>query len=80
MWFFYPNIYAITEIFTDLLKRLDKYNGLTLEIPKKRELKFITRLLDVLSEAINSYGEEYVWSFYPGGEEAFEQKLIAISG
>ncbi len=75
-----PNIYAITEIFTDLLKRLDKYNGLTLEIPKKRELKFITRLLDVLSEAINSYGEEYVWSFYPGGEEAFEQKLIAISG
>lgn len=74
-----PNIYAITDIFIDVLKRLNKYKLATLEVPKKRELKFIIRLLDVLSEAITAYGEEYVWSFFPGGEAAFEQNLQAIS-
>ena len=72
------NVYTLTSIFNEFEDRLKIYLETDKNGVRKRELKNIICIQDVILEAIDQFGQEYVFSFYTGGENMFEEKLSLI--
>ncbi|CKH46569.1 Uncharacterised protein [Streptococcus pneumoniae] len=74
------NVYALTAIFNEFEERVKIYAEAKKSGIRKREIKIIVNIQDVILEAINQFGQEYVFSFYNGGETEFERKLGLLEG
>ncbi|WP_144491963.1 MULTISPECIES: hypothetical protein [Bacillus cereus group] len=74
------NVYALESLFVEYKDSLRKYKATTKKGAKKREEQIILKIQDALMVAIDKFGEEYVFSFYPGGEEKFEKELMMLGG
>ncbi|PGU51920.1 hypothetical protein COD70_26280 [Bacillus cereus] len=74
------NVYALTAIFNEFEERVKIYVETNKIGIRKREIKIIVNIQDVILEAINQFGQEYVFSFYNGGETEFVRKLGLLEG
>jgi hypothetical protein len=73
-----PNMYALTALANDIRNRIKKYMEATKPGVKKREYINLERALDLLNQALEEFGEDFVWTFIEGGEEALENQLAKI--
>lgn len=72
------NIYAITSIFNEFDDSIQRYKNTNKNGVKQREQNTIFKLQNLLIKAIEKFGEDYVFSFYTGGENVFVQQLVLI--
>ncbi|EMY4798455.1 TPA: hypothetical protein ACGPFX_000005 [Bacillus pacificus] len=72
------NIYALTSIFNEFDDSIQRYRNTKKNGVKQREQSNIFKLQNLLIKAIEKFGEDYVFSFYTGGENAFVQQLVLI--
>jgi len=73
-----PNIYALTAIFNYLERNMNIYHHAITRGSKAKYYRNIAKAIDLLNEATNRFGGEFVWSFYEGGEDAMSEKLKLI--
>ncbi|MGE7431838.1 hypothetical protein ACQKLM_27820 [Bacillus thuringiensis] len=72
------NVYALTSIFNEFEDSIQRYKNTQKNGVKQREQNTIFKLQNLLIKAIEKFGEDYVFSFYTGGENAFVQQLTLI--
>ncbi|MFJ7817764.1 hypothetical protein ACIQYX_18130 [Bacillus toyonensis] len=72
------NVYALTSIFNEFDDSIQRYKNTNKNGVKQREQNTIFKLQNLLIKAIEKFGEDYVFSFYTGGENAFVQQLVLI--
>lgn len=70
-----PNTYSMHTLFSDITRRFTKLKNAETDGVQKREKRALLKDLDLLSQAISEFGEQYVWSFFEGGAIGFEQEL-----
>ncbi|KMP37554.1 hypothetical protein TU52_02330 [Bacillus cereus] len=72
------NVYALTSIFNEFDDSIQRYKNTNKNGVKQREQNTIFKLQNLLIKAIEKFGEDYVFSFYTGGENVFVQQLALI--
>ncbi|AKP77171.1 hypothetical protein AS52_02206 [Priestia megaterium Q3] len=69
------NVYALQSLFIEFRESLSIYNTTNKIGAKIREKHKLFKIQDALSYAIGKFGEDYVFSFLPGGEKRFIKML-----
>ena len=69
------NVYVLTAIFNEFEDSIQRYKNTNKNGVKQREQNTILKIQDLLINAIEKFGEDYVFSFYDEGETAFLQQL-----
>jgi hypothetical protein len=70
-----PNSYSLIALQKDLSSRIAKLRGSSSTGSTKKERKMLMHGLDLLSQAINEFGEDFVWTFFDGGQQQLEMEL-----
>ncbi|MCR8659170.1 hypothetical protein [Paenibacillus endoradicis] len=73
-----PNYMAISALFDEFIIKVNSFKAAKTTGTRKREEKFLKNLMTSIGYAIDTFGEDFVWSFYEGGERGFEEKLKSI--
>lgn len=72
------NVYALTSIFNEFEDSIQRYKNSNKKGVKQREQNTIIKIQNLLIKTIDKFGEDYVFSFYDGGENLFMQKLALL--
>jgi len=72
------NVYALTSIFNEFEDSIQRYKNSNKKGVKQREQNTIIKIQNLLIKTIEKFGEDYVFSFYDGGENLFTQKLAFL--
>lgn len=74
------NVYALTSIFNEFEDCIQRYKNTNKKGVKLREQNTIIKIQHLLIKAIDTFGSDYVFSFYDGGESSFIQHLALLEG
>jgi len=69
------NLYTLTSIFNEYTDSIKRHNNTSKSGVKQREKNTIFKLQNLIIKAIEEFGEDYVFSFFDGGELAFINQL-----
>lgn len=75
-----PNIYALNALSQNIQSSVDAYKNAAINGVKKKNYISLQRSLPLLMQAIEEFGESFVWSFFENGEQGFEANLSEIEG
>jgi hypothetical protein len=74
-----PNVYALNSLKEEIFSAIEEYKSSKTKGTKKKMTQSLNYLLDLLSQALKEFGEEFVWSFIEGGEKMLEDELKKIN-
>lgn len=74
-----PNIYALNSLKEELFSTIESYQVSNTNGTKRKYSQTIEYLLDLLAQALNEFGEDFVWSFVEGGENTLEDELKKLT-